>query len=51
MNGGQPPLFQRKTYKRIIPSIPMDIRGPAEDMTVLETLPAYYNHLKDGEYS
>jgi hypothetical protein len=48
MIGSQLPLFQRKTYKGIAPSIPMDISAPAEDMTVLQTLPAYYTYLKDG---
>jgi hypothetical protein len=27
----------------------MDISAPAEDMTVLQTLPAYYTYLKDGD--
>ena len=49
MGGSQLALFQRKTYKGIVPGIPMDIRGPAGDMTVLETLPAYYTYLKDGD--
>jgi site-specific recombinase XerD len=51
MAGSQLPLFQRKTYKGIIPSIPVDIRAPVGDMTVLETLPAYYTYLKDGGFS
>jgi integrase/recombinase XerD len=51
MAGSQLPLFQRKTYKGIIPSIPVEIRAPAGDMTVLETLPAYYMYLKDGGFS
>lgn len=51
MAGDQLPLFQRKTYKGIVPSIPMDIPAPAGDMTVLQTLPAYYTYLKDGGFS
>jgi hypothetical protein len=51
MGGDQLPLFQRNTYKGIIPSIPVEIRAPAGDMTVLETLPAYYTYLKDGGFS
>jgi site-specific recombinase XerD len=51
MAGTQLPLFQRKTYKGIIPSLPMDIRAPAGDMTVLQTLPAYYRYLTDGGFS
>ena len=50
MAGNQLPLFQRKTYKGIVPSIPMDIPA-AEDMTVLQTLPAYHTYLKDGGFS
>ena len=44
----QLPLFQRKTYKGIIPSIPMEARVPAADMTILAALPSYYLYLKDG---
>jgi integrase/recombinase XerD len=51
MAGSQLPLFQRKTYKGIVPSIPMDIPAPAGDMTVLQTLPAYYTYLKDSGFS
>jgi len=51
MREDQLPLFQRKTYKGIIPSLTMDIRLPAGDMTVLQTLPAYYTYLKDGGFS
>jgi integrase/recombinase XerD len=51
MAGEQLPLFQRKTYKGIIPSIPMAIQPPTPERTVLETLTAYYSYLKDGGYS
>jgi hypothetical protein len=51
MAGTQLPLFQRKTYKGIIPSLSMEIRAPADDMTVLQTLPAYYQYLVDGGFS
>jgi site-specific recombinase XerD len=51
MGGDQLPLFQRKTYKGIMPGIPMDVRLPVGEMTVLETLPAYYTYLKDGGFS
>src|SRR3954471_9618658 len=51
MSGDQLPLFQRKTYKGIIPSIPIEARVPAADMTVLEALPSYYLYLKDGGFS
>jgi hypothetical protein len=51
MGGDQLPLFQRKTYKGIIPSIPIEIQAPAKDMTVLQTLPAYHAYLQDGGYS
>jgi hypothetical protein len=44
----QLPLFQRKTYKGIIPSIPMAIHPPTAEKTVLHTLTAYYSYLKDG---
>jgi hypothetical protein len=50
MNGSQLPLFQRKKYKGIIPSIPVEVRAPTGDMTVLETVPAYYSYLKDGGF-
>jgi integrase/recombinase XerD len=51
MSGDQLPLFQRKTYKGIIPSIPIEVRVPTGDMTVLAALPGYYQYLKEGEYS
>jgi site-specific recombinase XerD len=51
MAGSQLPLFQRKTYKGIIPSIPIEVRVPAGDMTVLAALPGYYLYLKDGGLS
>src|SRR5919109_577165 len=51
MAGDQLPLFQRKTYKGIIPSIPMEIQPPTAERTVLQTLTAYYSYLKDGGYS
>src|SRR3954454_7422376 len=51
MSGDQLPLFQRKTYKGIIPSISLEARVPAADMTVLAALPAYYLYLKDGGFS
>src|SRR4051812_42805098 len=51
MSGGQLPLFQRKTYKGIIPSIPLEVRVPAADMTVLAALPGYYLYLKEGGFS
>src|SRR5919204_5392129 len=51
MSGDQLPLFQRKTYKGIIPSIPMDIHPPTAEKTVLLSLTAYYAYLKDGGYS
>src|SRR3954454_6649085 len=47
----QLPLFQRKTYKGIIPAIPLEVREPTGEMAVLETLPAYYLYLKDGGFS
>jgi hypothetical protein len=37
MGGEQLPLFQRKTYRGILPAIPVDIQAPAASMTVLET--------------
>jgi site-specific recombinase XerC len=51
MAGDQLPLFQRKTYKRIISSLPIAIEAPAGDMTVLHVLPAYYTNLKGGDFS
>jgi site-specific recombinase XerD len=51
MAGSQLPLFQRKTYKGIIPSIPIEVRVPDADMTVLAALPGYYLYLKDGGLS
>jgi len=51
MSEGQLPLFQRKTHKGIIPSIPLEARVPAADMTVLAALPGYYLYLKDGGFS
>src|SRR5512147_1386749 len=51
MTGDQLPLFQRKTYKGIIPSLPMDIQAPAATQTVLQALPAYYTYLLDGGFS
>jgi site-specific recombinase XerD len=51
MAGLQLPLFQRKTYKGIVPSIPMEIQAPRADMTVIQTLPAYYTYLQSGGFS
>jgi site-specific recombinase XerD len=51
MSGSQLPLFQRKTYKGIIPTIPVEIQAPRGDKTVLETLPAYYTYLTSGGFS
>ena len=51
MAADQLPLFQRKTYKGIIPSIPMEIQPPTAEKTVLHTLTAYYSYLRDGGYS
>ena len=45
MSGSQLPLFQGKTYKGIIPTIPIEIQAPGGDKTVIETLPAYYMYL------
>jgi hypothetical protein len=42
MSGSQLPLFQRKTYKGIIPTIPVELQAPGAEKTVIETLPAYY---------
>jgi integrase/recombinase XerD len=51
MAGTQLPLFQRKTYKGIIPTIPIEIQAPTADSTVLQTLPAYYTYLQSGGFS
>jgi integrase/recombinase XerD len=51
MSGSQLPLFQRKTYKGIIPTTPVDIQASRADKTVLETLPAYYTYLSSGGFS
>src|SRR5437764_11680136 len=51
MAADQLPLFQRKTYKGIIPSIPLEIHAPTPEKTVLHTLTAYYAYLRDGGYS
>lgn len=51
MAGLQLPLFQRKTYKGIIQTIPIEIQAPAADRTVLQTLPAYHIYLRDGGFS
>src|SRR4051794_28982728 len=51
MSSNQLPLFQRKTYKGIIPSIPIEVRVPDADMAVLAALPGYYLYLKDGGLS
>src|SRR3954453_21048931 len=51
MSDSQLPLFQRKTYKGIISTIPIEVRETAEEMTILQMLPAYYQYLKDGGYS
>jgi site-specific recombinase XerD len=51
MSGSQLPLFQRKTYKGIIPTIPVAIQAPGAEKTVLETLPAYYTYLNNGGFS
>jgi hypothetical protein len=51
MVGDQLPLFQRKTYKGVIPLLPIEIHAPSADSTVLQTLPAYYSYLKDGGFS
>jgi site-specific recombinase XerD len=51
MSGAQLPLFQRKTYKGIIPTIPVAIQAPGAEKTVLETLPAYYTYLTNGGFS
>ena len=51
MSGSQLPLFQRKTYKGIIPTIPLEIQAPGADKQVLETLPAYYTYLTNRGFS
>ena len=51
MSDYQLPLFQRKTYKGIMPSLPMEIKAPTTDATILQALPAYYLYLLDGGYS
>jgi integrase/recombinase XerD len=51
MAGLQLPLFQRKTYKGIISSIHIELQAPRADMTILQTLPAYYRYLTDGGFS
>jgi site-specific recombinase XerD len=51
MAGSQLPLFQRKTYKGIIPSLQIEIKTPAAENTVLQTLPAYYTYLQSGGFS
>lgn len=51
MAGKQLPLFQRKTYKGIIPAIPLAIRPPDAAQTILQTLPAYYAYLQSGGFS
>jgi hypothetical protein len=51
MSGSQLPLFQRKTYKGIIPTIPLEIQAPGANKTVLETLPAYFTYLQNGGFS
>src|SRR5688500_11858691 len=51
MPGSQLPLFQRKTYKGIIPTIPVEIQAPQADSTVLKTLPSYYTYLQGGGFS
>jgi site-specific recombinase XerD len=51
MSGSQLPLFQRKTYKGIIPTIPVELQAPSGDKTIIETLPAYYTYLSSGGFS
>jgi site-specific recombinase XerD len=51
MSGSQLPLFQRKTYKGIIPTIPVELQAPSGDKTVIQTLPAYYTYLSSGGFS
>jgi hypothetical protein len=51
MTDGQLPLFQRKTFKGVIPLLPIKIEAPVASMAVLHVLPAYYTYLKGGEFS
>src|SRR5262245_42113288 len=51
MADGQLPLFQRKTYRGIIPTIPLEIQAPTPYRTILQTLPAYYTYLQGGGFS
>jgi site-specific recombinase XerD len=51
MSSSQLPLFQRKIYKGIIPTIPVEIQAPSGDKTIIETLPAYYTYLAGGGFS
>jgi integrase/recombinase XerD len=51
MSGSQLPLFQRKSFKGIVPTIPVDIQAPGAEKTVLQTLPAYYTYLQNGGFS
>ena len=51
MAGTQLPLFHRKTYKGIVPSIPFEIQAPTADSPVIQTLPAYHVYLQGGGFS
>jgi site-specific recombinase XerD len=51
MSGSQLLLFQRKTYKGIMPTMPIEMQAPRADKMVLETLPAYYTYLQNGGFS
>jgi site-specific recombinase XerD len=51
VSGSQLPLFQRKTYKGIIPTIPVELQASSGDKTVIETLSAYYTYLSSGGFS
>jgi site-specific recombinase XerD len=51
MADNQLPLFQRKTFKGIIPALPIEIQTPTGYMTVLHVLPAYYTYLKGEDLS
>jgi site-specific recombinase XerD len=51
MVGEQLTLFQRKTYKGIIQTIPATVQHPHPDMTIVQLLPAYYTYLQSGGYS
>ena len=51
MPGDQLPLFQRKIYKGILPTIPIEIQAPTADKTVIQSLPAYYTYLQGGGFS